>query len=308
MVRHGDAQDEDARQWSEVHLPELTPERVKSLKRAGFQADKLRHLAATKYGRSLVVSVLICFTDAYPQAATTADIARAGEAGRMITTRSAAEFEKALAAHGLHSHGTPVPSPDKRPARVTGGYTTRTRWWLGWLLIGFLAIALTSGVAALDLGFGAVFGGIWLIFGFAVIVRRTVYGGAPVPKRVSRTYALAALGFLVASVGAADAVMVLAGAQGVGAIDTERRETGSHNTPYWVCTVREPDGNYADLWGGRACPDPYGTPVSMVYMPNDAAGVWRPILGTDASLAPMVALWGIGTLAGCGLLIRAATF
>jgi hypothetical protein len=302
----------DALAWREAHLPELTPEHVEALKRAGFDAAKLRHLAARgRYGRSLAVSVLICFTDAYPQAASVQDVARAGEASRMITSRSAAEFEAVLAARGLHSSGPATHdrlSLPKSPGRGgTGGRgTTRTLWWPGWLLVVLLALATTSGLAALDFGVGAVFGVIWLMVGWALVVKRTLYGRSPVPKRIRRTYLIAALGFVIASAGAADAVMVCFGQQGVGRIERQTLETGSHGTTYWQCSVRQPDGSYDELRFGGACPGPAGTPVTMVYLAGGEDQPWRPVLGTDASLAPMVALWGAGTLTGCALLTRAA--
>jgi hypothetical protein len=46
--------------------------------------------------------------------------------------------------------------------------------------------------------------------------------------------------------------------------------------------------------------------VTMVYLPGGDDQPFRPALGTRGSLVPLAAFWGLGTLAGCGLLIGAA--
>ncbi|SEL10378.1 hypothetical protein [Streptacidiphilus jiangxiensis] len=302
----------DSLAWREAHLPELTPARVAALKKAGFDADRLRHLARTTYGRSLAVSVLVCFTDAYPQAASVQDVARAGEANRRITSRSSAQFEKALAAHGLHSQGPrsdaaagsvlPPLLPGRRP-------TTSRRWWLGWSLALLLALFGTTLLASLDFGIGAVLGAVLLAVGWLLLVRRLAYGPYrnQVPKRTRLLYAAAAVAFVIGSAGAADAVMLCFGQHGVGRVDSATQETGTHGTVYTQCSVDEPDGSWAELRFGGACPGPEGTPVPMFYFAGgDDSTPWRPVPGTAGSVAPLVALWGVGTLVGCGLLTRAA--
>jgi hypothetical protein len=300
----------DAAHWAEVFLPELTAAQRTSLRRAGFELTKLQHLARTKYGRSLVVSVLVCFTDAYPQAAAAVDIARAGEANRMITSRSAAEFEHALQAHGLSSaHAGTVPAQRAPQAseRAWGGYpTTATRWWLGWFLVVLLALVLLTLLAGVDIGFGIVLGVIWLIAGYALVVRRTVFGRTPVPARVRRSYLWASVALVIGAVGASNAWLIALGSQGVGRIDSASELTGSHGTRYSQCSVVQPDGNTADLRATGSCPKPDGAPVTMVYVPSDSGSPWRPALGTKGDLEPLAGLWGVGTLVGCGLLVRAA--
>jgi hypothetical protein len=303
----------DARAWREADLPELTPEDVKDLKRAGFDPRRLRRLAAgNRYGRSLAVSVLVCFTDAYPRTATVQDIARAGEASRMTTSRSAADFEAALEARGLRSRGSrtkndatpsrppkPQARPDlRRPASGAG-------WWLGWSLVAFLAIMTTSVLASLDVGIGIVLGVVLLIVGWGLVVKRLLYRRAPVARGIRLLYVCAAIAFVVAAVGAANAVLLGFGRQGVGRVDLETEKTGSHGTRYLQCSVQEPDGTDADLRYTGACPGPMGTPVKLVYLPGEVQP-WQPVVGSKGSLVPTALLWGAGTLAGCGLLTRAA--
>ncbi|MEY9849273.1 hypothetical protein [Streptacidiphilus sp. MAP5-3] len=298
----------DARAWREADLPELTPEREQELKHAGFAVKKLRHLAAGgRYGRSLAVSVLICFTDAYPQAASVQDIARAGEAGRMITSRSADQLEAALQLRGLHSRSgaSGGAAVQKAKALMTATPATGVRWWLGWVLVALLAIVLTSGIAALDVGIGVVFGVIWLIMGWFLVVRRLVYRRAPVGKEIGRLYLIAAICFVVAGVGASNAGLLVLGQQGVGSVDSQSTETGSHGTQYLQCTVLQPDGSYDDIRSTGACPGPVGSSVTMVYLPGGEDQPFRPAVGTRGSLAPLAVLWGLGTLAGCGLLAGA---
>ncbi|MEY9876441.1 hypothetical protein ABH931_005951 [Streptacidiphilus sp. MAP12-33] len=311
--RDGDPVADAAASWREADLPELTPARVNALRKAGFTAAKLERLAAKgRYQRGLVVSVLVCFTDAYPGTASVQDIARAGEAGRMITSRSAAEFEAALAEHGLTSR----PKPGLRTAGEAPGQAQPVvhrppvrdrRWWFAWSLVLFLALATTTGLASLDFGFGAVLGAVCLIAGWAPLVRRTAYRRVPAPRRIAVLYALAAVGFLVGSAGAADAVMLCFGQHGVGRVDSAMQETGTHGTVYTQCSVDQPDGSWAELRFGGACPGPEGTPVPMFYFAGgDDSTPWRPVPGTAGSVAPLVVLWGVGTLVGCGLLTRAA--
>lgn len=297
----------DARAWREANLPELTPEREQALKLAGFDAGKLRHLAAGgRYGRSLAISVLICFTDAYPQAAAVQDIARAGEANRMITSRGADEFEAVLRLRGLHSR--PGSSGDAKvqraKARVTATPATGVRWWSGWVLIALLALLLTSGVAAVDIGVGVVFAMIWLIIGWFLLVRRLAYRRAPVGQGIRRLYVIAAICFAAAGMGASNAALLVLGHQGVGSVDSQSEGVGGHGMHYLQCTVRQPDGSYTKVRSTGACPGPVGTPVTMVYVTGGEP--FRPALGTEASLVPWSALWGLGTLGGCGLLAGAA--
>lgn len=300
----------DARAWRDADLPELTPEQEQALKLAGFDVKKLRHLAAEgRYGRSLAISVLICFTDAYPQAAAVQDIARAGEANRMITSRSADEFEAVLQLHGLHSRpAAPGSSRDakvrKAKALLTATPATGVRWWFAWALVVALALVLTSGLAAADVGVGVVFGVIWLIIGWVLVVRRLAYRRAPAAHWVGRFYLIAAICFAVAGMGASNAALLVLGQQGVGSVDSQSEGVGNHGTHYLQCTVRQPDGSYVDVRSTGACPGPVGTPVTMVYVSGGEP--FRPALGTEGSLVPWSVLWGLGTLGGCGLLAGAA--
>jgi hypothetical protein len=271
---------------------------------------KLRHLAAGgRYGRSLAISVLICFTDAYPQAAAVQDIARAGEANRMITSRSADQFEAVLELHGLHSrHGSSGDAAAKRvtkaKTRLTATPATGVRWWFAWVLMAVPALALTSGLAAADVGIGVVLGSIWLIIGWVLVVHRLAYRRAPVGRWVGRLYLMAAVCFVVAGLGASNAALLALGQQGVGSVDSQSEGVGGHGTHYLQCTVRQPDGSYVDVRSTGACPGPVGTPVTMVYV--SGGEVFRPAIGTEGSLAPWAVLWGLGTLGGCGLLAGAA--
>ncbi|RAG87462.1 hypothetical protein DN069_01095 [Streptacidiphilus pinicola] len=297
----------DARAWREADLPELTPEQEQALKLAGFETKKLRHLAAGgRYGRSLAISVLICFTDAYPQAAAVQDIARAGEANRMITSRSADEFEAVLQLRGLHSRRGPGGDPKvrKAKARLTATPATGVRWWSAWVLVVVPTLLLTSGLAAMDVGVGVVFGIIWLIIGWVLVVRRLAYRRAPTGHLVGQLYVMASICFVVAGMGASNAALLALGQQGVGSVDSQSEGVGGHGTHYFQCTVRQPDGAYVDLRSTGACPGPVGTPVTIVYV--SGGQVLRPALGTASSLMPWAGLWGLGTLGGCGLLAGAA--
>ncbi|MBF9073268.1 hypothetical protein [Streptacidiphilus fuscans] len=312
--RDGDPE-ADARAWREAHLPALTPEHERDLARAGFDVKKLRRLGVRDgYGRSLAVSVLICFTDAYPQAASVQDISRAGEASRLITSHSADEFEAALRARGLHSKdpraktGATSSRPGKpgKPGKSRGGKPVSGGvWWCGWALLALVAVFFTSCVAAMDIGVGLVIGAVWLILGWFAVVA-PLHRRVPVAREVRRLYVAATFAFVLAGVGASNAVLLGFGQQGVGSVDSQWTGTGSHGTQYLQCTVLQPDGSYDDLRSTGACPGPDGSPVTMVYLPGGEDQPFHPALGTRGSLVPLAVLWGVGTVSGCGMLTVAA--
>ncbi|MFJ3310993.1 hypothetical protein ACIPSA_50335 [Streptomyces sp. NPDC086549] len=179
---------------------------------------------------------------------------------------------------------------------------TRSRVIIGWLLVVLLAALTTSLLGALDAGLGGVLGVITLMLSYHLIVRRLILRGNAVPKRVKVCYMLASIALAVSAVYASPARLVAFGKEGVGSIDYQDRQQGSHGT-YLQCYVQDPDGNVDQLPSGGACPHPDGTPVTMVYT---ADGIGGPLLGTKSSYTYAVVICVVGELTGYFLMVAAA--
>lgn len=179
---------------------------------------------------------------------------------------------------------------------------TRSRIIIGWLLVLLLAVLTTSLLGAFDAGLGGVLGVIALILSYHLVVRRLILRRNAVPKRVKVCYTLASIALAVSAVYASPARLVAFGKEGVGSIDYQDRQQGSHGT-YLQCYVQDPDGNVDQLPSGGACPHPDGTPVTMVYT---ADGIGGPLLGTKSSYTYAVVICAVGELTGYSLMVAAA--
>ncbi|WP_042410699.1 hypothetical protein, partial [Streptacidiphilus carbonis] len=166
------------------------------------------------------------------------------------------------------------------------------------------AVVTTTGLAALDLGVGAVLGAVALIVCYLVLLRGAVYRKAQPPRPVPRLYLAGSVLLVLGSFWAAQACMLVLGTQGQGWIDSQELETGSHGTTYYQCSVTTPEGDIEELRSGGSCPAPDGTPETMVYVPGD--GPLRPLLGSRAQLELPAAVWGAADLLGLGALVGAA--
>jgi hypothetical protein len=130
------------------------------------------------------------------------------------------------------------------------------------------------------------------------VVKRLLYRRGRTPKRTGLLYTFAAIAFVVASVGPRTPCS--------SASARRASARSSWRAVYLQCPVQQPDGSYDDVHNTGACPGPSGTPVTMVYLSGGDDQPMRAVLGTRSSLAPLAAVWGGGTLTGCGLLIGAA--
>ncbi|MFC1444106.1 hypothetical protein ABUW04_38315, partial [Streptacidiphilus sp. N1-10] len=191
----------------------------------------------------------------------------------------------------------PVPRRPAGPPRAAGALPA-------WGVILLAATATTTGLAALDLGFGAVLGAVALIVCYVLLLRRTVYLKAGPPRPVRRLYLAGSLLLVAGSFCAAQACMLVLGTQGRGSIDSQQLETGSHGTAYYQCSVLTPDGDIEELRFAGPCPAPDGTPETMVYLRG--GGLLRPLLGGKAQLEAPAAIWSAANLLGLGSLLGAA--
>ena len=303
-------------------LAGLTYHQRRLLSEAGFRRRQLRRLADTPAGAAMVRSVLLCFTDTRPGVRPgREDIARADSARRAVSARRAADsragirsavrFADALDARGITSlpPGSTHRGPSRRTTAArpgpTGALRSRSAAAVpAWGVILLVAIATTTGLAALDLGFGAVLGAVALIACYVLLLRRTVYLKAGPPRTVRRLYLAGSLLLVAGSFWAAQACMLVLGSQGRGSIDSQELETGSHGTSYYQCSVLTPDGDIEELRFAGPCPAPDGTPETMVYVPGD--GPLRPLLGDKAQLEAPTAVWCAANLLGLGSLVGAA--
>ncbi|MBB4926219.1 hypothetical protein [Kitasatospora kifunensis] len=263
----------------------------------GFDLKRLYGLSRSKYGVSQVRSVLLCFTDVYPgERPGVVDVARAGEAWRLASHRPAQVLREQLEQHGL---GEYVPVDQKDQKRKPLRPRTPGRAAVGWALV-LLLVVFQALLGILDLGVGMVIGGIGLIVGWLLPVRRLVYGRRPAPRAVKVAYVLGALAlsYATASTGAV-AVMAL-GTHGVAHIAYEETGTGSHGTQYKQCYLDLPDNNTEQLRTTGACPAPDGTAVDAYYEPGGDSPL-LPVLADSASMERAGLVWGLPAALGLGL-------
>lgn len=296
--------------WHSPGLPELTQEQCRELTGVGFDLDRLYQLSRSKYGVSQIRSVLLCFTDSYSgEQPAVADVARVGEAWGIASHRPGSVLRAQLKQRGLGhldpDNGltrsalgdyTPLEERERKPLRPR----TPARAVLGWALV-LLLVIVQALLGSLDLGIGMVLGGLGLIIGWFLPVRRLVYGRRTAPRAVNVTYVLGALAlcYATASMGVV-AVMVL-GTHGTVHIAYDGTGIGSHNTHYRQCYVDLPGGDSEPLRTAGSCPAPTGAPVSAFYMPGGDS-LLRPVLADSASLERVGLLWGLPTALGLGLL------
>lgn len=293
-----------ADEWLSPGLPELTKAQRGQLAQVGFDLKRLYGLSRSTYGVSQVRSVLRCFTDACPgERPTVADVARVGEVWRLASDKPATILRRELTRHGLDHLDARTEAKAKAEEQQ---YRPRTpvRAAVGWAVV-LLLVVLQAVLGILDLGIGMVIGGLALVVGWFLAVRRLVYGRRSAPRAVKVTYVLGALAlcYATASTGAV-AVMVL-GSRGVAHIAYEETDTGSHNTSYKQCYVELPDNYTEALRTTGSCPAPDGAPVGVYYRPGGDSPL-RPVLADSASLEQAGLVWGLPAALGLGLLGYAA--
>jgi hypothetical protein len=292
----------------------LTEEQREELTTIGFDLDRLHRLSRSRYGVSQIRSVLLCFTDSYPgERPGIADVARVGEAWRLASRRPGSALRAQLEQRGLghldpdsgltHSalgDRRPLEERERKPLRPR----TPGRVVLGWALV-LLLVVIQALLGFLDLGIGMVLGGVGLILGWLLPVRRLVYGRRAAPRAVKVAYVLGALVlcYATASTGAV-AVMAL-GTHATVHIAYDDTEIGSHSTRYRQCYLDLPGGDTEPLRTTGSCPAPVGAPVSAYFMPGGDSPL-RPVLADSASLERVGLLWGLPTALGLGLLGYAA--
>lgn len=298
--------------WFSSELPELTQALRTQLLRVGYDPERLRQLSRSRYGVTQIRSVLLCFTEAYPgEQPGVADVARVGEAWRLASHRPTAELHKQLTKHGLDALDpehrlTPPPSGSQTAPKPAKPLRPRTpgRAATGWLLV-VLLIVFQALLGFADLGIGIVVGGIGMIVGWFLPVRRLVYGRHDPSRRVKVGYVLGTLALCYATASTGAVAVMLLGTHGVGHIAYADTETGSHGTRYQQCYVDLPDHYTEPLRTTGHCPAPDGTAVGVYYLPGGDSPL-RPVLDTANETLRTSLLWGLPTALGLGLIGFAA--
>ncbi|MDH6143548.1 hypothetical protein P3T35_005583 [Kitasatospora sp. GP30] len=300
--------------WHSPGLPRLTEEQRRELAEIGFDLDRLYQLSRSKYGVSQIRSVLLCFTDSYPgEQPGIVDVARVGEAWRIASHRPGSVLRAQLEQRGLDhldpdngltrsalGDGKPLEERERRPLRPR----TPRRAVLGWALVLLLVVAQAL-LGFVDLGIGMVLGGVGLIIGWLLPVRRLVYGRRTAPRAVKVAYILGTLVLCYATASTGTVAVMALGTHGTVRIAFENGEIGSHGTHYRQCYLDLPGGDTEPLRTTGSCPAPAGAPVSAYYMPGGDSPL-RPVLADSGSLERAGLLWGLPTALGLGLLGYAA--
>lgn len=184
------------------------------------------------------------------------------------------------------------------------GTRVRRRAMAAWVVLLPLVLGAML-LASMNAVFGILTAAVVTPLGYVATVRPVFRGDRDaLPVRVR--YLLGAVALLVAPIGATEAVLLVAGTEGVGSIDHQEKHIGSHNTPYWQCFVKEPDGTVEQLPYTSPCPKPDGAKATLVYFPGSAGTSWGPLIGTKSSLRAKASVAVTGDLAALALLVSCA--